>query len=103
VPGKFEPVGFPFSGTLVVLIPPLDAEGAGERLRRFDDVRLDEHLRALHVELTHQLGGILDAAGDVAHDDRVRTLVERDAAAVGEDALHLVDERVVGAGVVDRT
>jgi len=38
---------------------------------------------------------------DVAHDDRVRPVVEGDAAALAEHALHLVDERVVGAGVVD--
>src|SRR2546425_859611 len=53
------------------------------------------------VELADELRRVVDAVRDVAHDDGVGAVVEGDAAAVGEHALHLLDERLVGLGVVD--
>src|SRR5262249_60647268 len=81
--------------TRVELIPPLHTQGAREVLRRFDDVRLDQHLRALRIQLVDEIRRVHGTAVDVPHDDGVRTIVESDAAAVGEDALHLVDQRTV--------
>src|SRR5207247_9069920 len=81
-------------------IAPLHAEPASEVLRGLDDVCFDQDLRALRVELLDQLARVLEAVRDVAHDDRVRPVVEGDAAGVAEHALHLVDERSVRAAAV---
>src|SRR4029450_7843236 len=70
--------------------PPLHAEAARKVCRRFDDARLDEHLRARDVERADQRLGVTQPLGEVAHEERVRPLVERDAAPFGQHPLHLL-------------
>src|SRR5581483_3309858 len=52
-------------------VAPLDAEAAREVLGRLDDVRLDQDLRALRIELADELLRVADPLVDVADDDRV--------------------------------
>src|SRR5262249_45314417 len=76
------------------------AEPARKVFSGLDDAGLDEYLRARHVERANERRGVAQALGKVADEERVRALVERDAAALGQHTLHLPGEHVVGSGPV---
>ena len=49
------------------------------------DARLDQHLAHRDVELQDQAAGLLEAPAGVLHEERVGALVDRGAAALGQD------------------
>src|SRR5262245_34401877 len=53
--GEIDAGWIPGGGAGQVAIAPLHAEVAREIRRRLNDVRLDEHLRRLHIEAADQL------------------------------------------------
>jgi hypothetical protein len=60
---------------------PLDAQLALVRARRLDDPRLDEDLRGLGVEVSDELLDLVEVVADVAGDQGVGALVDRQRAA----------------------
>ncbi len=77
-----------------------DADVAHVVARGLDDARLDEHLRRLRVERANQLFDAVQVAGDVARDDRIGALVDRDGPARREQVARARLD-LVGLGVAD--
>ena len=87
--GKGWFVVLPNAGVCSRAEAPLDAEVAREVAGGDHDARLDLDLGSRGVELADQAPGLLDVARQVAHDDRVRALVDVDLAASRERAFAL--------------
>ena len=68
VDGKTRPVALPVAAESMALPPHWMPMSRRKVELRFDDARLDEHLRRLRVEVAHQVLGQRDVAGDVVDD-----------------------------------
>ena len=80
------------------------AQFAAEIVVHDDDARFDQHLAHRDVERLHEAANVGQAIGRVLQQQRVGTLVDRDAAAVGQQrTLALLDQpgQVGRLGVID--
>ena len=100
--GNATPVGLPVAGAEGDVAAPLDADVARVLARGLDDARLDEHLRRSACRASGSSSSMwLRLPGDVARDEHVGALVDRDRAARREQLLGARLE-LVGLRVADR-